>query len=262
MQCPRRFLGEPVVGAGGAVEGLAVSEARERADHVVGRTILEQSPASTPLATGIRKPGIHSASWFVRMLLGGGSQPFPCTLGAVERTFDKGVDRDNRGVADRRATRPGSPLRAKRDAADPRLPGPTPGVASALLRSPRDVLPGSRSRRWGDDEPSIPGRHQPTSCRGGSCTDRDGDHLVHGQGVRCTPESSGQHRLRPAQGLSVAARARLHRGPAGRRHTGGTGAPRHHQRLGEVRKQLSGSRLFGHGCILDGASPHRWVWSV
>ena len=88
----------------------------------------------------------------------------------------------------------------------------------------------------------VPEHDQPDRGGGRAGADGDGDHPVHGQGVRRASEPGGERRLRAARGLSVAAGAGLHRRPAGRRGAGGVVPAERDQRVGVVRVQLSRRR--------------------
>ena len=91
------------------------------------------------------------------------------------------------------------------------LSGPVAGMAPAVLRAARHVLPGAGRRRRRDDGPGVPGHHQPHGRGRRPGADGAGDHPVHGQGVRCPPQPRGEHRVRAARRLPVVAGARLHR---------------------------------------------------
>ena len=161
-------------------------------------------------------------------------------------------DRETRS-AHTESDRPARPLREEPQRPDHRLQRPAAGVAAAVLRGARHLLPGPGGRRRGNDEPRLPRRDQPRRRRHGAGADGPGDHLVHGQGLRRAPEPGRQHRLRPAPRLPVATGPRLHRGAAGRGHDRGPDPARHHQRLGQLRVQLPRQGLFRRGRVLDGA---------
>ena len=76
--------------------------------------------------------------------------------------------------------------------------GSEAGVAPPVLRVSGDVLPGAGRRGRRHDGPGLPEHDQPHCRRGGAGADGDGDHPVHGQGVRGAPQSGGQHRVRAA----------------------------------------------------------------
>ena len=103
-----------------------------------------------------------------------------------------------------------------------RLPRSEPRVAPPLLGIAWNVLPRARGRRWRRDGTGL-SRHD-QSCRRGRRTrsDGDGDHPLHGQGVRCPPQSRGQYRVLAAWRLPMASRAGIHRLAVGWRDACGT----------------------------------------
>ena len=120
--------------------------------------------------------------------------------------------------------------------------GSEPGVAPALLGAARDLLPRPRRSRRRDDGTGVPRHDQPYCCSRRTRADGDGDHPVHGQGVRCAPESRGQHRILASWRFPMASAARLHRRAADRRDARCPVPARRGRRLGDVRVELPGSR--------------------
>ena len=90
--------------------------------------------------------------------------------------------------------------------------------AAALLGVARDVLPRSRGGGRRDDGTGVPGHDHAHRRCGRPRPDGDGDHPVHGQGLRRPPESRRERRVLAPGRLSVAPGTGLHRGPAHRRH--------------------------------------------
>ena len=148
---------------------------------------------------------------------------------------------------------PARPLRAEHHRPHHQLQRPAPGVAAAVLRAARHLLPGAGGRRRGHDGPRLPRRDQPHRRRHRPRADGHGHHLVHGQDLRRAPEPGRQHRLRPAPRLPLDPGPRLHRGAAGRGDAGRPGPARDHQRLRQLRVQLPRQRLLRRGRVLDGA---------
>ena len=111
---------------------------------------------------------------------------------------------------------PGSPV------ADPGvrvargLRQPAARVPQAVLGDPRN-LHARAGRRWWR-APARQRRNQPRGRGGGTGPDGDGDHSLHGRRLWRPPEPRRLACIRDAPRLSLAARRRLHRGSARRRH--------------------------------------------
>ena len=124
-----------------------------------------------------------------------------------------------------------------------------------VLGAPRHVLPGPRRGRWRDDGSSVPGDDQPD--RGGRrpWPDGDGDHPVHGEGLRRAPQPRRQYRVRPPQGLPVAPGTRVHRRAARGRSLGRVVPAVGDPRVRDVRIELPRVRLLVDGRVPDGGRP-------
>ena len=146
----------------------------------------------------------------------------------------------------------GGDVAARGDRAAGRLPGSVSGVAAVVLGAARDVLPGAGGVWRRRDGRGVPQHDQPHRGRLRAWVDGDGNHPVHGQGVRCPPQSGGERGVLAARRLPVAARPRLHRRPAGRCRACGVVRAERDQRLGRLRLQLSGIRVHLHGRVPDG----------
>ena len=144
---------------------------------------------------------------------------------------------EDHGASEGRRSTERSEYRDRRVAG--RLPRPEPRVASPLLGVARNVLPRPRGRRWRHDGAGLSRHDQP--CRRGRCTRSDGDggHPVHGQGVRRSPQSRGQHRVLAAWRLPMASRAGIHRRAVDRRDARCAVPARGDQRVGQLRVELS-----------------------
>ena len=143
-------------------------------------------------------------------------------------------------------------VRRRGDQPDRGLPRSAPGVAAAVLGAARDVLPRARGGGRRHDGPGVP-RHD-RAGRGGhrAGVDGDGDHPVHGQGVRRPPEPGREPGVRGAWRLPVAAGARLHRRAARRGDPRGVVPAGGHRRVGVVRVELPGGELLVDVGVLDG----------
>ncbi len=106
-------------------------------------------------------------------------------------------------------------------------------VAAGLRRGARDLPARARGRRQPRRRLGHGDADLPNGGGDGAGAHGHGRHPLHGQGWRRPPQPRGQHRLRAAPGLPVAARARLHRQP-GRR------------RAARLRLPLGGARPPGH----------------
>src|ERR1039457_7157121 len=90
---------------------------------------------------------------------------------------------------------PARPLRKEPHRPHHRLQRPAAGVAAAVLRAARHLLPGAGGGRRGDDGPSLPRGDQPRRRGRGARADGHGHHLVHGKDLRCAPQPGREHRL-------------------------------------------------------------------